>query len=93
MFVVFNFLFKDKSKIEFSNFSNFKLDYNLFYHDSYFDMTSIKLNLLFNFNFKISNNFYNDKYFNFYKSNSIILSSKNIFNIFRKIKKSYSNFY
>nr|YP_009308407.1 NADH dehydrogenase 11 [Paramoeba pemaquidensis]AOS85545.1 NADH dehydrogenase 11 [Paramoeba pemaquidensis] len=93
LYILFNFLFKDKSKIKFSDFSGFRINYNLFYNDSYFNMTNIRLNKLFNYNFKISNNFYNDKYVNIYKSNSIILSSKNIFSIFKKIKESYSNFY
>ena len=91
LYILFNFLFNEK--IKFPIFKNFKTNYNLFYNDYYFDMTNIKLNTNFNFNFKISNSFYNDKYFNFYKSNSIIISSKNIFSIFKKIKNSYSNFY
>jgi NADH-quinone oxidoreductase chain G len=93
LYILFNFLFKEKSKMLFKGFSTLKLDYNLLYSNSYYDMTNIKFNTIVNYNFKIKNNFANNNYFNFYNSNSIVLSSKNIFNIFKKIKTSYSNFY
>lgn len=93
LYIFFNFLFKDNSKLIFKSFSKLKLDYNLVYNNSYYDMTNIKFNNKFLYNFKIKNNFINHNYFNFYNSNSIVSSSKNIFNIFKKIKTSYSNFY
>jgi len=93
LYILFNFLFKDKSNIYFKNFDKLKSDYNLFYNNSYYVISNIKLNNIFTYNFKIGNNFANNNYFNFYNSNSIVSSSKNIFNIFKKIKMSYSNFY
>ena len=93
LYILFNFLFKENSKILFKNFNKLKLDYNLLFNSSYYDITNINCNSIFILNFKIKNNFTNDNYFNFYNSNSIVSSSKNILNIFKKIKTSYSNFY
>ena len=91
LYILFNSLFKDK--ISFNSLNIIKYDYNLCYNESYLNIFNVsKKKYLINY-FKIKNSFENNTYYNIYNSNSIISSSKNIFNIFKKIKTSNSNFY
>ena len=91
LYILFNSLFKEK--ISFNNLNGIKYDYNLFYNNSLFDICYISNKKYFKNFFKINNSFDNNKYYNIYNINSITSSSKNIYNIFKKIKTSNSNFY
>ena len=91
LFILFNKLFKEK--LSFNDLTKIKYDYNLFYNDSYFSISNILVKNYFKNHLRIYNSFDNDNYCNIYNMNSITSSSKNIFNIFKKIKTSNSNFY
>lgn len=92
IYILFNFLMKNFKNFNFSSFSKIKLDYNMFYNDRYYNLFSIKLIKNLKYSFKLVNNFNNNNN-NIYNSNVITLSSKNIYNIFKKVRISYSNFY
>lgn len=91
LYILFNSLFKEK--VSFNSLNNIKYDYNLSYNDSLYDISNISNKKYLKNFFKVNNSFDNNKYYNIYNVNSITSSSKNIFNIFKKIKTSNSNFY
>ena len=91
LYILFNSLFKEK--VTFNSLDNLKYDYNLSYNDSLFDIANISNKKYLKNFFKVRNSFDNNKFYNIYNNNSITSSSKNIFNIFKKIKTSNSNFY
>nr|QFQ52393.1 NADH dehydrogenase subunit 11 [Paramoeba aparasomata] len=92
IYILFNFLiFKDF--FNYNSFSKYRLNYNLFYSNTFIGNNLLVIkNYCINF-FKINNNFKNGSHFNIYFSNQITISSKNIFRVFKKIKITNSNFY
>ena len=93
LYILFNNVLKDK-RINFNSLNLIKYDYNLFYSKLFLNKNNfiIKKNYITVFSV-LNKNTTNSYLFNIYTSNQLTLSSKNIFNIFKKIKMTNSNFY
>lgn len=91
LYILFNSLFS--KKLNFHDIVKIKYNYNLFYNNSFLTSKFFYIKKYYINIFSVKNKKLNNGYFNIYTANQLVLSSKNIFNIFKKIKTTNSNYY